>query len=182
MEKKGGWRTVPEGQITVQARIDGAAFSEFAVFDVLKRQRRWQRPLIFALIFIALALVAFSQRGKNPQADLLGGVLLGTGVLLPAGYFLSFFLSVRKRAGMQNGRDAAYTLCLDEKGLGVSKGEQELRYAWPEIRAVYRLRRCICLYPDGMHAFLLPENCGEETYRAAWELIGRSVDPGRVKG
>ncbi len=168
-------------QLTIEAHIDGEVFTEFAVFDVLRRRKRWRRPLFFAASFTALSLAAFSQRAKDPQAVLLGGVLLGLALLLPAAYFLSFFLSVRRRARVQKPEDAAYTLVLDEGGLSVRKGAQTAQFAWAELDAAYRLRRCICLYPDKTHAFLLPQSCGEALYRAAWACIAEHIAPDKLR-
>ena len=52
-------------RISVDAGIDGKTFTEFALFDVMGRQKRWVRPLIFALIFTVFSLVAFSRRSYN---------------------------------------------------------------------------------------------------------------------
>ena len=44
---------------------------------------------------IGFSCVCFALRGQAEQAVLLGGTLLAVGLLLPAAYFLNFFLSVR---------------------------------------------------------------------------------------
>ena len=49
---------VKEQKIAVDAVIDGKTFSEYALFDVLARQKRWRRPLLFAAIFTAFSLLA----------------------------------------------------------------------------------------------------------------------------
>ncbi len=171
---------MPE-QTVIEARVNGKTFTEFAVFDVLRRQKRWKNPLFFALAFVGFGIIALSQQGKNPQAVLLASVLIGLGLLLPTVYFAGFFLSVRKQAKAQQDADAAYTVVLDEKGFRVSKGEQSIEFAWEPVREVHRLQHCICLYPDAIHAFLLPESCGEERIDAAWKLIAEHVDAGRLK-
>ncbi len=164
-------------RLTVDAGIDGRTFSEYALFDVMGRQRRWLRPLLFALLFAAFSLPAFSLRGRRAGAPLLGAVLLGVGLLLPLGYLLSFFLSVRRQSRAMDGKTPAYTLTLAADGLTVTKGEQTLHTDWEKLCAAHRLKHSICLYTDARHAFLLPRACGEERFDAAWRLIGQNLAP-----
>ena len=164
-------------RISVDAGIDGKTFTEFALFDVMGRQKRWVRPLIFALIFTVFSLMAFSRRSYNEQAVLLGGVLLAVGLLLPLVYVLSFFLSVKRKSRTMDSSKSAYLLELDENGLNVRKETQTLHFNWKEMYAAHRLKNSICLYADSRHAFLLPRGCGEENYRAAWNLIKKNLDP-----
>ena len=168
-----------ERKISVEVGIDGKTFSEYARFDVMRRQKRWLRPLLFAAIFVFFSLLAFSRMGKAEQAALLGGVLLGVGLILPLVYLLSFFASVRKKSRTMDGKTPAYTLELTAEGLDVKKGEQALHAAWGDLCAAYRLKNSICLYTDSQHAFLLPRSCGEERFNAAWQLIEKSIAPGK---
>ena len=163
--------------ISADAVIDGKTFTEYALFDVMGRQKRWIRPLLFAAIFSFFSLVAFSRRGTDEQAALLGWVLLAVGLLLPLVYLLSFFLSVRQKSRTMDGTEPAYTLELGEKGLTVRKQEQVLHFSWKELYAAHRLKNSICLYADARHAFLLPQSCGAETCRAAWDMIVKNLDP-----
>ena len=157
--------------ITVTSVVDGKTFREFARFDVMRRQRRWLRPALFALVFTGFSLIAFSQSGRKEHAALLGGVLLAVGLALPAAYFLSFFLSVRRQSRQFDGKTAAYRLTLGESGLTVTKGGDTLSCPWERLCAVHRLKSCICLYVDRQHAFLLPKSCGEKLYAKAWQRI-----------
>lgn len=88
-----------ESTIIVPVRIDRKIFQDFSVFDTLVRQRRWQRPLVFALILLFFAVLCFAQVGKREGAILLGSVLTVVGLGLPAVYFGMFFYSVRQQAG-----------------------------------------------------------------------------------
>lgn len=86
---------VNEHELTVMVHIDGRLFRNFALFDTFRRQRKWVSPALFAAIMIGFSCVCFALRGQAEQAVLLGGTLLAVGLLLPAAYFLNFFLSVR---------------------------------------------------------------------------------------
>ena len=59
--------------ITIPVRLDAATFRGFAIFDTLKRQKRWKSPAIFAAILMASAIVCFAMNSKADQAVLLGG-------------------------------------------------------------------------------------------------------------
>ncbi len=168
-------------KISVDAKIDGKTFTEFALFDVMGRQKRWIRPLLFAGIFTVFSLIAFSRNGKNEQAVLLGGVLLAVGLILPFVYVLSFFLSVKRKGRTMDGTRSAYTLELGGEGLTVRKEEQILHFAWSDLHAAHRLKNSICIYTDSQHAFLLPHVCGEERYHSAWHLIEENLDPEKQK-
>ena len=171
-----------ERKLCAEAKIDGKTFTEFALFDVLRRQKRWLRPLVFAAIFTAFSLLAFSRQGKADHAALLGGVLLAVGLALPLGYLLSFFLSVRRQSRALDSQKTAYTLTLGEDGLSVALGKKQQRTPWEALYAAYRLKNSLCLYTDAQHAFLLPRACGEETFEAAWRLIEEKTAGGKRRG
>lgn len=173
--------TLEEHRLTVDAGIDGKTFSEYALFDVMQRQKRWLRPLLFAVFFSCLSLLAFSRSGKAEQAILLGGILLAVGLILPLVYLLSFFLSVQRKSRTMDENKPAYSLELDENGLTVRKEEQALYIAWKDLYTAYRLKNSICLYADAQHVFLLPHSCGEERFEAAWCLIEKNLDPEKCR-
>ena len=158
-------------ELVIQSRIDGEAFSEFARFDLLRVQKRWKRPAVFAAFFTLLALLAFSRAGKVEHAALLGGVLLAVGLGLPLVYFASFARSVRRRARQQDPKAIAYTLTLTPAGVAVKKGTQTAEYAWEQLYRACRLERSVALYVDPAHALLLT---GSRT-AAAWEIITRRL-------
>lgn len=164
-------------RITVEAKIDGKTFSKFAVFDTFYHQKRWRSPLVFLLIMGAFSAVCFACSGRNSQAVLLGGVLLGVGLCLPAAYFLSYALSVRREAkklGTGKGR-IAYRVRLSRRGVEAAMGADESNYVefpWESIYRAYRVRECIYLYRSADRAFLLPDPGRAD---AAWALIRRML-------
>ena len=50
--------------ITIPVRLDAATFRSFAIFDTLKRQKRWKSPAIFAAILMASAIVCFAMNSR----------------------------------------------------------------------------------------------------------------------
>ncbi len=161
---------------TVYARITPEIFQEFAWFDLLRQQKRWRAPLLFTLIMAAFSGICFLAAGRVRGAGLLGGVLLGIGIVLPLGWLLSFYLSVRteaKRLRLAQA-PAAYTLHLTDQGLGVSNEKEKADFSWSQLHLACRLRRCICLYAAPRRAFLLPTET-EEAGGRLWQEICRQL-------
>lgn len=159
---------------TVSVKIDQTIFKHFALFDTFGRQRRWKAPAVFICIMSLFSLIAFSQVGKAEQAALLGVVLLSIGLLLPAVYFLNFFLSVHtqiKNLGLRTPR-YVYTLQFSQhSGVEVSSDKEQVSYNWDELFAAYRTNHCIYLYAAPRRAYLLPDAHVENGSEALWSLI-----------
>ena len=157
-----------QNELVIQSKIDAEAFSEFAWFDMLRRRKLWRRPALFAALFAAFAVIAFSRIGTTDGAALLGReIWLGVHAVLV--YFANFAFSVRKRARQLNANEIAYTLTLSPEGVAVKKSAQTAEYRWDAIYHAYRLERSISLYVDAGHAFLLT---GKHT-ETAWDTIAQ---------
>lgn len=158
----------------VSVKVDGDIFSHFAWFDTFRRQRRWISPAIFSGIMIFFSIIAFSQAGRIEQAALLGGILLGVGILLPAVYLFSFFLSIQtqiKKLGLAKPRHV-YTLVLDsEKGTAVFTENEKAAYRWNELFAAFRADRAIYLYATPRRAYLLPNEQIEGGVDELWSFL-----------
>ena len=87
--------------ITIKTKVNKKIFRDFAVFDTLIRQKRWRAPLFFACMMLVFAAICFTQTGRIEGAPLLGGVLAGVGILLPAAYFFSFYSSIQAESRKQ---------------------------------------------------------------------------------
>lgn len=171
--------------ITVAVQLDAGLFRRFALFDTLIRQKRWAPPALFFGIMLFFSLICFSLYGQKEQAALLGGVLLAVGLLLPAGYLLSFWLSIRaqiKKLGLRGGRQV-YTVTLDpKKGIAVSAGKERALRPWDQVHGVYAVKDCIYLYVTPRQAYLLPlaqVEGGEESLR---DLLRSALPPQRLHG
>lgn len=163
-------------ELKIEAKITPEAFREFSRFDTLTRQKRYKSPLLFLLIMAAFAGVCFTQVGRRSSAMLLGCVLLGVGLGLPAAYFLSFFLSVRNNARLlaQKKVAAAYTVILSSTGITIPLGGKDLTYRWDSIFYVYRIRRSTCIYVEKDRAYMLPLQ-DPETEAQIWTLICQAL-------
>lgn len=165
--------------ITVTSRIDGKTFRDFAIFDILIRQKRWKSPAIFAGIMIFFAVICFTQIGKAEQAGLLGGVLAGIGLVLPAVYFGNFFYSIKtqiKKLKLDTPKHV-YTITLTEAEDGITivtpTGEGgTLRVRWDQLHMVYQATTCIYMFISPRQAFLLPAgqaSVNDETLRSFFQ-------------
>ena len=163
-------------EYTVHSRISPAVFRSFAYFDTFSRQKRWRSPLLFAGIMGGFSAICFSQASRLPQAALLGGVLLAVGLLLPAAYLFTFFLSVRAKEKRLRAADSpvAYTLHLTEDGLDVSAGKDNAHFSWNSLDSLFRIKGCICIYVQRNRAYLLPTE-GPEEGSALWDWLQGQV-------
>ena len=165
-------------ELKIQAEITPAAFREYSYFDAFRRQKRYKTPLLFLLIMAGFAGVCFAMTGRREHAMLLGCVLLGVGLGLPAAYFLSFFLSVRSgvRLLAQKRVPASYAVTLSSAGITIPAGGKTLQYSWDSIHYVYRIRRSTCVYVEAGRAYMLPLQ-DPETEARLWDLICGMLPP-----
>lgn len=179
-----------ETTITVPVRIDRKIFQDFSVFDTLVRQRRWQRPLVFALILLFFAVLCFAQVGKRDGAVLLGGVLAVVGLGLPLVYFGMFFYSVKQQAarmGLSRMKDAyrvelgADGVCMHPAG-SQDKADQAERHAWGEVYGAWRTENALYLYVGPARAYILPADQIPGGADAAWTLLGSVLPAEKLHG
>lgn len=169
-------------KVTVSAKIDAGIFRSFAIFDAMRLKKRWRSPLIFASILSVCACVCFIMKERREGAFLLGWVLLGAGLGIPAAYFLNFFLSLRSQCKkMKPGESrVAYTLTLDEREIRVSNEKESASLPWKKAFAAYRVKDCIYLYAVPQKAYLLPAGCADTEDEKLWALIARRMPEGRA--
>lgn len=170
-------------RITVHSILDARIFREFALFDNFRRQRRWRPPVLFAGILLVSALLCFTQRAREEQAVLLGGILLAVGFGLPAVYFFNFFLSLKaqiRKLGLDK-PSPAYTLVLDSaEGVRAATRRETAAYRWEELYGAYRVKNCIYLYVSAKRAYLLPEPQIEGGADALWRLLQEKISSRRL--
>lgn len=167
--------------LSVPVRMDGEIFRDFALFDVLQRQKRWVRPLVFAVILLTFAAVCFTQVGVRQGAALLGGVLTAVALGLPLVYFGMFFRSVRQQAakmGLSSPKNV-YRIELGEQGVRMwpagrqDKEEPAAAHSWDSLYGAWRTPQAVYLYIDAAHAYLLPAGQIPGGTDAAWGLLSR---------
>lgn len=161
--------------ISVDVQMDAWIFRQFAWFDTFRRQRRWVSPLLFAAIMLVFSAICFTQVGKKEQAALLGGILLAVGLILPIGWVLSFFLSVRgqiQKMSLKRPR-YAYTVELAADKVRVSTEKQHASYAWKKLHGAYRVKGCTYLYVSPRQAYLLPSTQMDSD--ALWAVLERTL-------
>ncbi len=165
--------------LSVPVRLDTALFREFSVFDVFTRQKRWRRPLLFAVLMAAFAVVCFTQIGKREGAALLGMVLLIVGVGLPLVYIASFFQSVSrqaKRMKLEKPRNV-YRVELSADGVRVLEaGRQNSQssgqfFEWAQLYGAWRTATAVYIYVENTKAYLLPGKQIPGGPDAAWKYV-----------
>lgn len=166
----------------VEVRLNEKDFFRFSLFDAFSRNRVWLRPAVFAAILGVCAAVCFVLHQRR-GAVLLGSVLLIVALGLPAAYFLSFFLSLRRQARAQElaGEKYVYTLELHdgEEGISVDNGRERAAFPWAQVFHAYRRPDAAYLYVTPQRAFLLPDHCAQGAADALWALIERRLPESR---
>lgn len=170
-------------KIVIQSVIDGRTFRCFALYDTLRRQRRWQAPALFAAILTVSALICFALQHRADQAALLGGVLLVVGLGLPAVYIAAFFRSIRMQEKQLDraGDKAAYVVQLDEQAVIVTQDSQIVRVNWNELQYACRLKECICLYATPRRAYLLPRKACGADWDVVWAMVQAHMTVGKTR-
>lgn len=160
-------------ELLIPARITPDVFREFAVYDAMKRQKRWRGPLAFALVFMAFSAVCYTQAARVRGAGLLGTVLLAVGLGLPAAYFANFFLSVKNQGQRLGGQNApiAYTVRLREEGVLAEQGKDRMELGWQQLYAAVRLQHSVCVYVTARQAYLLPGEAEEKDGEEIWTWV-----------
>lgn len=179
--------TIPS-TLTISTRIDSHMFFRFAVFDVFTHQKRWKRPALFSVIMLAFACVCFLMAGKREHAVLLGAVLAGIALVLPAVYFGTYFYSVRqqaKRLGLKTPH-YVYTVSLQDRpdGITINSAKKEdgtLRHRWDLVHKAYRVKGCIYFYLSPRRAFLLPDGQANVSADQLWDFLGKHLTAEQMK-
>lgn len=162
----------------VEVRLNEKDFFRFSLFDAFSRNRVWLRPAVFAAILGVCAAVCFVLHQRR-GAVLLGSVLLIVALGLPAAYFLSFFLSLRRQARAQELARGKYVYTLElhdgEEGISVDNGRERAAFPWAQVFHAYRRPDAAYLYVTPQRAFLLPDHCAQGAADALWALIERRL-------
>lgn len=170
--------------ITIPVRLDEKTFRRFARFDMLVLRKRWVRPMVFALILCAFAVVALISR--LPQSGMIAAVLLAVGLGLPIVYIGMFLSSVNMQASrwkLEKGRNV-YTVQLTEEGFRVindRKQENTGIVPWEKAAQAFRRKDCIYLYATPAKAFLLPNGQADAPDDAVWACIRKGLGAGKCK-
>ena len=154
-------------EIKTETRLYPVDFKRFAFFDAFRIQRKWRTPLQFLILMAVFSSACFIMHARQ-GAILLGCVLLGVGLLLPAGYFLSFWLSVRKQSKKISPDQVVYTLSFYEDRFEVTKGEEKLSCGWDKLFHAYRTGYAVYLYVQPRHAFIITD---PEKINSLWSFI-----------
>ena len=165
-------------EYTIPVRLDAKTFRRFSWFDTLRLRKRWVRPVIFALILIAFAVVALLSRKE--QSGLIAAVLLAVGLGLPLVYFGTFLSQVNLQAArfkLDKPR-RVYTVVLNNDGVQVTNdqmAEAPVQVPWKQMQAAFRAKGCIYLYVNAARAFLLPDGQGSAPAEEIWAYLTKHM-------
>lgn len=151
-------------KITSSVQMTAKEFHDFAVFDLFRHQKRWQRPTVFTAILLVSAGICMTQIGKRDGAALLTAVLAIIAIGLPAVYFGTFFYNLSKQIKKLNFPRPFYRVELEGDQMNVwmagqqDKAEPTNRYGLSSLHCAYRTESAVYLYVQPAQAYLLSEN------------------------
>lgn len=162
----------------IDVLLNKTEFLRFGCFDALYCRKVWRTPAVLAAIFSICAVICFLMPQRQGSV-LLGIVLMTVGLGLPAVYFLSFYLSLRKQAvkeGLTETRHI-YTieLCGSDNRIVVDNGRERAAYPWSQVFHVWQTSTAAYLYITPQRAFLIPYTCVADRAECMWELIASKV-------
>ena len=157
-------------------------FRRFTMFNLLKRQKVWRSPVIFASILGGCACVCFIMHHVD-GAVLLGSVLLAVGLGMPAVYFSTFFSSLHKEIKKQNLKTPrqVYTLELTDKpdGIFIRNKKEKVTYLWTQVFHAYHDKNATYLFLSATQGFILPHDCVPAGGEALWSFLTALLPTGR---
>lgn len=172
-----------EREIVIPVKLDAKTFRRFSRFDTFRLRKRWVRPLVFALILIAFAVVALVSR--RPESGLIAAVLLVVGLGLPLVYIGTFLSQVNLQAERLNPPKRVYTLRLGFDGLRAANDQrqEDAQFVkWQDVPAAFRVKGCVYLYVSAARAYLLPDGQASVPDDAVWDYLKEKLgDKCRIK-
>ena len=157
--------------ITVPCSVSGRVFQRFAWFDTLKVQKKANAPLLFAAILLVSAFICLS---RGSEGVLLFVVLSLVALVIPGGYFLTYWLSIRRQAKALDklSGKVAYTLQLDADSLRDSAQKSKAEpFLWANVHHAWRTADCVYLYVTPRKAYLLPSGQADTDDDALWAFL-----------
>lgn len=164
--------------VFINVKLDEKIFRDFSFFNTFTRPKRWARLGLFLFLMALFAVICFLMEGGL----LLGCVLLGVGIVVPAVYVGSFLLSVNKeakKAGLSADRPV-YTVELSRAPDGIrvqSSTTAQMRFQWAECDSAWHRNGCTYLYAAPNRAFLLPDAQikGKRGREELWQLLAEML-------
>lgn len=163
-------------KITTSVQMTAKEFHNFAVFDLFRHQKRWQRPALFTAILLVSSGICMTQIGKREGAGLLTAVLAIVAVGLPAVYFGTFFYNLSKQIKKLNFPRPFYRIEVEDGQMNVwmagqqDKTEPTNHYVLSDLHCAYRTESAIYIYVQPTQAYLL----GESLERF-WTALGQTL-------
>lgn len=170
--------------ITIPVKLDEKTFKRFARFDMFALRKKWIRPAVFALIFIAFAVAALLLRKE--QSGMIAAVLLAVGIGLPLVWTGTFLSQVNVQAAKAKLKPArpVYTVTLLDSGVRIKNDQKEediLEVDWTSVWKAFRKKGCIYLYVTSAKAFLLPDRQADAPTHEVWDFLVRHLGADRCK-
>lgn len=156
--------------IRYDVKMTTEVFKKFAFFNDWRRQHRYITVSGFALLMCIFASINF-----YTGMDLLGYIILLSGIGLPMLYVLRYNGSIKKQVikfGL-NTEQPVYKVDLKKEGVSIAiVNGSKSDFVWGDFFKIYRTNESIYLYVRKDLAYILPDSQAESgSAEEAWRLI-----------
>ena len=173
--------------ILISVTLSARTFKKFAVFNAMRRQRRWILPVGMAVICFGFSIASFTFQETLPWGNTLGSILSALTVLIPFGYFRSFYSSVDKQAERMKLTEPrhVYSIELAETPESIRfyyPGDKEPsdRFSWRSIEGAWRTEHAIYIYVTPERALLIPDIIKNADHDKLWEFLQKQLGPDKM--
>lgn len=173
--------------VFIPVTLSARAFKKFAVFNTMRRQRHWILPIGMTVICFVFSIASFTFQETLPWGSTLGSILSAVTVLIPFGYFRSFYSSIDKqveRMKLESPRHV-YSIEMSENAEGIRlyyPGEKEPsdRFSWKSIDGAWRNDHAIYIYVTPERALLVPDIIKNVDQDKLWEFLQKQLGADRM--
>lgn len=159
--------------ISVDCLIDKKTFVDFSKFHRFHATKTSWNLIFFPAMLLVFAIVNWII-GNN----ILGWILLGISLFIPAWSLTLFYLSILKQVETfkLNTPRVFYTLTFSDKGIHIRNKKEKANYQWTQVYKSYRTQNSIYLYFTPANAFIIPSDSLQDyTMDDLWSFFQKNL-------
>lgn len=167
----------------ISVKLSARTFKNFAIFNAMRRQRRWILPVGIAAFCFIFSVLSFTFQETLPWGSSLGSILSAVTVLVPMGYFRSFYSGIDKQVEKMNLKEPrhVYTIELSESTTESIRffypGEKKPAefFTWNSIEGAWCTDHAIYIYVTPERALLIPDVIKNLDQTKLWAFLEKQL-------
>lgn len=172
----------------IPIKLSARTFKNFARFNAFRRQHRWIFPVSIAVFCFIFSVLSFMFQEKLPWGSSLGSILSAVTVLVPLGYFRSFYSALDTQVERMNLKEPrhVYTIELSESNTNSiclfypgEKYPSEI-FSWKTLEGAWRTDHAIYIYINPQHALLIPDVIKTLNQDELWKFLGKHLGTAKI--